>query len=66
MKNKFTVGKSYLMEHKHKAFGGGMWVAECTHIIGDRVCLNGKWHNANTYLETREIISEVNKEEVTK
>ena len=56
---KFEEGKSYLVEFSHKAFGGGMWTTACTQVIGDRVCLSGKWHDANLYLESRTILSEV-------
>jgi len=57
--NKFEEGKTYLMEHSHKAYGGGAWTVTCTNVIGERICLNGKWHVAKIYLETRNILSEV-------
>jgi len=61
VKNKieFEKDKVYLMEHNHKAFGGGYWEAKVDNIIGDKVSLNGKWHVTKTYLETRTIISEI-------
>lgn len=55
----FVTGKRYIMEHTHKAFGGGFFEVKVDEITEDLVKLNGKWHNAKTYLETRKIINEI-------
>jgi hypothetical protein len=53
----FEVGKVYLLEHNHKAFGGGTWSSACKALTDTHIQLGNRFHELSTVEDNYNVLA---------